>query len=106
MRRTILVVALAAAGCTGEIGSTQGPAAGQRNPDGTPVLGPDGTPVGPDTGPNAVGTPTSTVESPSPRLIRQLTLSEYQNTLADLLHITNPDTNSIPPDVLMGGFTT
>jgi hypothetical protein len=39
-------------------------------------------------------------------MLRQLTLSEYQNTMADLLQITNPDTSAIPPDVTFNGFTT
>ncbi|HVR63601.1 MAG TPA: DUF1592 domain-containing protein [Polyangia bacterium] len=43
---------------------------------------------------------------PSPRLLRQLTLSEYRNTVGDLLQISNPDTTNIPADVPVRGFTT
>src|SRR4051794_25071339 len=46
------------------------------------------------------------VESPSPRLLRQLTLTEYQNTVTDLLQLAKPDTAAIPPDVTLDGFTT
>jgi hypothetical protein len=46
------------------------------------------------------------VESPSPRLLRQLTLNEYRSTVTDLLQITNPDTTAIPPDVTIAGYTT
>jgi hypothetical protein len=45
-------------------------------------------------------------ESPSPQFVRQLTLSEYQKTVVDLLFVTNPDTTAIPPDVPMKGYTT
>jgi hypothetical protein len=54
----------------------------------------------------ALGTKASCVESPSPRLLRQLTPSEYRNTVADLLHIANPDTTNIPTDPAVRGFTT
>jgi hypothetical protein len=50
--------------------------------------------------------PGAAVETPSPRLLRQLTNSEYRNTVADLLQISNPDTTAIPPDVSVDGFTT
>jgi hypothetical protein len=46
------------------------------------------------------------VEAPSPRLLRQLTLNEYQSTVATLLQLSNPDTSAIPPDVPVGGYTT
>jgi hypothetical protein len=45
-------------------------------------------------------------ESPSPRLLRQLNLAEYRNTVSDLLHLGNVDTSAIPPDVSVDGFTT
>ena len=46
------------------------------------------------------------MESPSPRLLRQLTLADYQRTVTDLLQLSNPDTTAIPPDVSLEGFTT
>jgi hypothetical protein len=46
------------------------------------------------------------VEAPSPRLLRQLTFSEYRATVGDLLGLVAPDTTSIPPDVSVAGFTT
>jgi hypothetical protein len=48
----------------------------------------------------------ASVEVPSPRLLRQLTLGEYQNTVTDLLHVTKPDTGAVPPDVIVDGFST
>ena len=47
-----------------------------------------------------------TNEAPSPRFIRQLTLSEYNKTVADLLYLSQPNTTRIPPDVSLKGFTT
>jgi len=38
--------------------------------------------------------------------LRQLTLSEYHDTVTDLLQITDPDTTNLPPDVPVRGFTT
>jgi len=38
--------------------------------------------------------------------VRQLTLSEYRNTVIDLLQVANPDVTAIPPDVSMKGYTT
>src|SRR5579863_5959971 len=55
---------------------------------------------------SAGGATAPPVESPSPRLLRQLTLAEYGNTVSDLLHLTNVDTSAIPPDVAVDGFTT
>jgi hypothetical protein len=46
-----------------------------------------------------------TLERPSPRILRQLTRSEYQRTAADLLGLTNPDVTAIPPDREVRGFT-
>jgi hypothetical protein len=45
-------------------------------------------------------------EQPSPRLLRQLTLIEYTNTLTDLLQLTSPDTSNVPPDNPVDGYTT
>jgi len=107
MRKTVLMVALAVAGCSGEIGNPAG--SGGLNPSnstGSTGAGTTtgGTSTGTMTGTGTSGTPP--VESPSPRFVRQLTLSEYQNTVADLLFLANPDTTAIPPDVLMKGYTT
>src|SRR5437868_5991986 len=103
--RLALLAAVASAACTGEISDPKGvlgdPGAGPKGPAG-------GTTTG---GGSTTGSGTTTgggplVESPSPRFIRQLTLSEYQRTIVDLLQIANPDTTAIPPDVSMKGFTT
>jgi len=91
MRTTALVLALVAVGCSGQIGGGD-PAGGGGGPSGS------GGNIGP------AGPPGS--EAPSPRLLRQLTLSEYHNTVADLLGLSNPDTTNIPPDVPIRGFTT
>jgi hypothetical protein len=89
-----LAAALNVAGCNGEIGA------------GGPNSGPGPSPGGSGgSGPPPTVIP-GTMEAPSPRLLRQLTLSEYRDTVADLLRITNPDTTSIPPDVAVRGFTT
>jgi hypothetical protein len=50
--------------------------------------------------------PAAAVESPSPRLLRQLTNGEYRATVTDLLGLAAPDTTAIPPDVSVAGFTT
>jgi hypothetical protein len=109
MRTTVLLVALAVAGCTAEISGTPGTKPG---PNGTTTSNP-GTPGSPNGGAASVGgggasatNMTPGVESPSPRLLRQLTLKEYGATVTDLLHITNPDTTAIPPDVTIAGYTT
>src|SRR5579859_5841039 len=104
MRTTIWLFGLAVAGCTGSIGDVTsitggGPSSGTGSPT-TTGGGPGSTTGGGMTG----GGPL--VESPSPRFIRQLTLSEYTRTVTDLLHVANPDTTVIPPDVPMKGFTT
>jgi hypothetical protein len=57
-------------------------------------------------GAGTAGSAAPAVESPSPRLLRQLTLGEYQSTVKDLLHLTSVDTSAIPPDVSVDGFTT
>jgi hypothetical protein len=49
--------------------------------------------------------PSECMESPSPRLLRQLTRDEYQQTVADLLGIVEPDVSLIPPDPTVRGFT-
>ena len=92
MRAAASIVVLIAVGCTGEVGTFPGA------PDPNPSSG----------GSNETGTgaPTGTGESPSPRLLRQLTLSEYHDTVADLLKITDPDTTNVPPDVPVRGYTT
>jgi hypothetical protein len=102
-----LAAALSVAACTGEIGGPKGQLGGA---DGT--SGPGGSSTGSSTGSGGTTTggtgagPGPIVESPSPRLLRQLTLGEYQSTLADLLHVANPDTSAVPPDTLVKGFTT
>ena len=75
-------------------------------PGGDPGIGPGGTGGPTTTGGSGTTGGGPLVESPSPRFIRQLTLSEYRQTIVDLLHIANPDTTAIPPDVPMKGFTT
>jgi hypothetical protein len=45
-------------------------------------------------------------EQPSPRLVRQLTASEYRSTVTDLLQISAPNTTDIPPDVSVRGYST
>jgi hypothetical protein len=86
-----------AAACTGHI-SGSGPTVGGA--PGLVMSGNGGAAAGTSGG---GGTP---VESPSPRLLRQLTVAEYANTTADLLHLANVDTSAIPPDVAVDGFTT
>jgi hypothetical protein len=98
MRKGLLVAALAALGCTGEVTGL---------PGNTTTGGPgvfNGTGGGPGTMPQNVA-PDCTDESPSPRILRQLTRSEYGRTVADLLSLTNPDITAIPPDGQMRGFT-
>jgi hypothetical protein len=100
MRKGLLVAALAALGCTGEL---QGPL-GNTSTDG-PAVGSSGSGAGGGTmGPQSVAAD-CTNESPSPRILRQLTRSEYGRTVADLLALPNPDITAIPPDQQMRGFT-
>jgi len=94
MRTLKIAVLLLAGGCTGQIGGAM------EGPDG-PGAGSNRSTPG-STGANG----SATVESPSPRILRQLTLSEYQRTVTDLLQLANPDTTAIPPDVTLDGFTT
>jgi Protein of unknown function (DUF1592)/Protein of unknown function (DUF1588)/Protein of unknown function (DUF1595)/Protein of unknown function (DUF1587) len=99
------VVALAAlAGCTGKIGDGNPNAAGGAGAAGVSSGGP-GASGGSSSGVPGIG-PTNCVESPSPRVLRQLTPSEYRNTVGDLLRIANPDTTNIPTDPAVRGFTT
>src|SRR5882757_7556621 len=91
MRAVASVLTLVASGCAGEIATDHGTG-------GSGSGGPSGS--GP-TGSGPIGT-----EAPSPRLLRQLTLSEYHDTVTDLLQITDPDTTNLPPDVPVRGFTT
>ncbi|HEX3852644.1 MAG TPA: DUF1592 domain-containing protein [Polyangiaceae bacterium] len=111
MRTTVLLVALAVAGCTAEISGTPGTKPGSTGPSGTTTN--NGMPGSPNGGAASVAgggagstNMTPGVEGPSPRLLRQLTLNEYRSTVTDLLHITDPDTTAIPPDVTIAGYTT
>jgi hypothetical protein len=101
--RSIGLFAVVLAGCTGEIVST--PRAGGGSDPG-PASGPGGS----SQTSGGAGAPGSTgaapVESPSPRLLRQLTNAEYRATVTDLLGLAAPDTTAIPPDVSVDGFTT
>src|SRR4029078_4112944 len=85
---------LLTAGCTGQIG--MGGDSAERSGTG---------PNGANRGMSGAGE-SANVESPSPRILRQLTLGDYQRTVADLLQLSNPDTTAIPPDVSVEGFTT
>ena len=93
MPAVALALTLVAAGCAGEIATDPGSPAG-------------GSGAGGSTGPGPAGAAPMGMEVPSPRLLRQLTLSEYHDTVIDLLQITNPDTTNLPPDVPVRGFTT
>jgi hypothetical protein len=99
-----MLVALAAvAGCTGKIGDGNPMGAGAGStPSGAGGGGP-GTTGGVA---GVSGGTANCVEAPAPRLLRQLTPSEYRNTVGDLLHIANPDTTNIPTDPAVRGFTT
>jgi hypothetical protein len=104
MRKGLLVAALAALGCTGEVGGPQGntTTGGPNNPGlngGSGSGGGGGTTTPPNVAPDC------TDESPSPRILRQLTRSEYGRTVADLLQLANPDITAIPPDIATRGFT-
>jgi hypothetical protein len=85
-----LLLALAGGACTGAIG------------DERRSLLPE--PPGQGTSPGGTGAGAS--ESPSPRLLRQLTLAEYTATVSDLLYLSNPDTSEVPPDQAVDGYTT
>ncbi|HVY26494.1 MAG TPA: DUF1592 domain-containing protein [Polyangiaceae bacterium] len=99
MRTALLLLGLGIAGCTAEI---TGPSGATGGPPGTTTPGGVAGSGGATTTPG--GQPLS--EGPSPRLIRQLTLSEYNKTVADLLYLKDPDTTRVPPDVSLKGFTT
>src|SRR5580658_2919078 len=105
-----LFFALAAAACTGTIGS---PATNSQGTVGTieGTAGGGTSSLGGGGGGATVGSGASATvasggsagasaaplpESPSPRLLRQLTLVEYTNTLTDLLQLTSPDTSEVP----------
>src|SRR5258708_1469700 len=94
MRATASIVVLIAVGCNGEIGSAPGVPDPGSSTGGSSMPG-----TGPGAGTNAV-------DSPTPPLLRQLTLSEYHDTVADLLKLSNPDTTDVPPDVPVRGYTT
>jgi hypothetical protein len=102
--RVVVPLLLAALGgaCTGSIGND-----GPSLPAGTVIGGGPGGGTGGGTGSGGPpGSTSSGLESPSPRLLRQLTLAEYTATLSDLLFLTSPDTTSIPPDQAVDGYTT
>lgn len=96
MRKGWLVALLVAAGCTGEITEQSGNV-------------PGGAVSGGNTGGGSGGienvAPDCTDESPSPRILRQLTRGEYQRTVADLLSLSDPDVTAVPPDREVRGFT-
>src|SRR4051812_33253567 len=99
-----------ALGCTGQISRGSGPGnSGTAGPGVTTGGAGSGAGPGPGTtgggGTSGLGT-VPPVEGPSPRLLRQLTNSEYHATVADLLGLSAPDTTAIPPDVSIAGFTT
>jgi hypothetical protein len=101
MRKGLVVAALAALGCTGEV--TAPPGGSAVGPTGSGAASSGASGGGPTTPQNV--SPDCTDESPSPRLLRQLTRSEYGRTLEDLLALPNPDITAIPPDPQMRGFT-
>jgi hypothetical protein len=90
------LAALAALGCTAELtggaGNTTGDSA-VGGSAGSSAIDPQNVPEG------------CTTETPSPRLLRQLTRSEYQRTVTDLLALTDPDITAIPPDREVRGFS-
>src|SRR6266404_7383113 len=94
MRSFALGLVLVAAGCSGQI---SGPGTTGGGPPGAQGLGGNGG--GGNMNPGMVS-PSCTTESPSPRLLRQLTRAEYGATVADLLGIKDPNINDIPPDNL------
>ena len=88
---------LLVAGCTGRVSGVGGTPGSATGPE---VVGGGGPGAG------GAGATVPAVDSPSPRMLRQLTLSEYQNTVQDLLHLSNVDVSAVPPDVTTDGFTT
>src|SRR6478735_426418 len=99
MRKGMLVAALAALGCTAELSGPSGNTGGSG-----PMLSGGGSGGSSTTTPQDVPADCTT-ESPSPRVLRQLTRSEYGRTVADLLSLTDPNITAIPPDAQMRGFT-
>lgn len=114
----VLLGALGAqAACTGAIDPLLGPSDGTGSRDsGKPGSEPDlrgptgttGTPGGKDA-PSGIGTQVFALcsgasEAPSPRLLRLLTRREYQNTLASLLFVQEPDVSSLPIEPRVRGF--
>jgi hypothetical protein len=102
-----LATAWVALGCQGRIsgrGGTAPPPAAAGISGGPGAAGTGGVNPSGGAGTTTPGAPA--VESPSPRLLRQLTLGEYQSTVKDLLKLPTADTSAIPPDVVVGGFTT
>jgi hypothetical protein len=97
MRKGLLVAALAALGCTGEVKGPQGNTTTDTSVSGAGSGG--GATVPQDVAPGC------TDESPSPRILRQLTRREYGRTVSDLLALANPDITAIPPDQATHGFT-
>src|SRR5262245_579323 len=85
--RYLAPIALLAAGCTGQIGAFEMP--GEHAGSG---------PAGSQGSLGASGELTCTAEAPSPRILRQLTRTEYGSTVSDLLGIAGPNITSIPPD--------
>jgi hypothetical protein len=78
----------------GEIG-TPGQVTGETTPP----------PPGNNMKPPVMVTPDCLTETPSPRLLRQLTRAEYGATVSDLLGIADPNVVDLPPDGLVRGFT-
>jgi hypothetical protein len=91
------------AGCTGNVGNGGGGPSGDVGVGGNGSNGSGAGGVGASGGGSV--TPLDCMESASPRLLRQLTLSEYTNTVTDLLRVANPDTTNIPADIAVRDFT-
>jgi hypothetical protein len=96
---TATLVAGLLAGCSGQIGS---PGTDRATGNAASTGAGGGSAMG--AGGSSVLQPG--VEVASPRMLRQLNLAEYGNTVSDLLHLTNVDTSAVPPDVAVDGFTT
>jgi hypothetical protein len=99
MRASALVLMLTAIGCTGEIGGGLPGSASSTGPG--PGPGGDAQPAA---GGGAAIAPGA--EQPSPRLLRQLTATEYRSTVGDLLYLSSPNTTDIPPGNPVRGYTT
>jgi hypothetical protein len=101
------LVLIGVGACTGTIGGNQAPS--EAPASATASTGSGGSSPASAAGSGAGSSAdagAAAPESPSPRLLRQLTLAEYTNTVADLLHLTSPDTKEIPPDNPVDGYTT